>query len=238
MSILSLFRRQKEDKAPEELDEALAISEEEGLFISTGAEQASPGAVAEPAAGASVEEDATSQAEIDDLLEAADSDPVPSTIGEAVAESSDEAVGEDGTAASQAEIDKMRAAQDEPGAAGGADGAPEDENAAVAESEVAPEDGNAAAGESEVDDLLEAAQDGEAAAEQEEANPLDAGTPVDEENTETSDDPLAAFGEAVVETEDADLLKDLEDVSVEELVTELREIRAMLPQIDESQEAA
>ena len=253
MSILSRFRRQKKHEAPEELDKTLANSEEEGLFISTGADQASSGEDAQPGAAASVAEDTTDQEEIDDLLEAAENDPAPSTIGMAVAESSDEAVAEDETGASQAEIDKMLAAQDEPAAAESSDEAvaadeaganqadddlleaAQDEPAVAEVADAAPEEEKVAASESDVDDLLEAAQDGEAAAEQqqeEEADPLAAGS------AEESDDPLAAFGDAVVESEDADLLKTLEDVPVEELLTEARELRALLPEIDESQEAA
>ena len=254
MSILSRFRSQnKKDKAPEDLDAALANSEEEGLFMPTGAEQASPGEEAKPAAGTPVDKDAASQAEIDDLLEAAECDAAPPTIGETVAENSDE------TAASQAEVDDLRAVQDEPAAAESADAAPEGEDAAASEAEVddllaaqdepaaaesadvAPAVEHAVGSEAEVDDLLEAAQGGEAAAEQEsaaEGSPLDGGTPADEESTETSDDPLAAFGEAVVESEIANLAKELEEVSAEELVAELREIRAMLPQIEKGQEEA
>ncbi len=254
MSILSRFRKQKEDGAPEELDETLANSEEEGLFMSTGAEQASPGEEAEPAAGTPVDKDATNQVEIDDLLEAAENN-ASSTIGEAVAENSDE------TPASQAEVDDLlEAAQDEPAAAEGADAAPEGENAAASQAEAddlleaaqdepaaakgadaAPEGENAAASESEVDDLLEVAQGGEAGAEQEnaaEASLLDGGAPAAEESTEKSDDPLSAFGEVVEESEIGDLLKGLEEVSAQELVTELREIRAMLPQVEEGQEEA
>ena len=244
MSILSRFRRQKEDEASEELDAALANSEEEGLFISTGTEQASPGGEAEPAAGTPVDNDATSQAEIDDLLEAAESDATPSTIGEAVAENSEE------TAASEAKVDDLLPAQVEPAAAEGADATPIAEDAAPSEPEVddlleaaegtgaRPAVADAATSESEVDDLLETAQGGGAAAEQEEADQLDVGTPAAEESTEASDDPLAAFGEVVAESEMSGLVKELEDVSVEELVAELREIRAMLPQIEEGQEAA
>ena len=254
MSILSRFRSQnKKDKAPEELDAALANSEEEGLFMSTGAEQASPGEEAKPAAGTPVDKDATSQTEIDDLLEAAESGVVPPTIGDTVAENPDE------TAASRAEIDKLLAAKDVPAVAERVRVASAVEDAATSEAEVddllaaqdepvaaegadaAPAVDDAVASEAEVDDLLEAAQGGEAAEEQESAtgaSSLDAGTPADEESTETSDDPLAAFGEAVVESETADLAKELEEVSIEELVVELREIRAMLPQIEEGQEEA
>jgi hypothetical protein len=171
--------------------------------------------------------------EIDDLLEAAEND-APPTIGETVAESSDATLADEDAAASESEADNLlEAAQDEPAAAEGADAAPEGENAA--------------ASESEVDDLLEVAQDGGAGAEQEsaadaepkeEANPLDGGAPAAEESTEKSDDPLSAFGEVEEESEIGDLLKGLEEVSAEELVTELREIRAMLPQIEEGQEEA
>ncbi len=244
MSILSRFRKEKKDEAPGELDAALANSEEEGLFISTGAEQTNPGEDAEPAAGTPVDNDATSQAEIDDLLEAAEDDTASSTIGEAVAANSAE------TAASEAKVDDLLPAQGEPAAAEGADAAPVAEDAAASEPEVAdlleaaegagarPAVADAATSESEVDDLLEAAQGGGAAAEQEEAAPLDVGTPAAEESTEASDDPLAAFGEVVAESEMSGLVKELEDVSVEELVAELREIRAMLPQIEEGQEEA
>ncbi|MCH7552949.1 MAG: hypothetical protein IIC82_02995, partial [Chloroflexi bacterium] len=51
MSILSRFRKQKENEASDELDETLANFEEEGLLMSTGADQASPGKGAGPAAG-------------------------------------------------------------------------------------------------------------------------------------------------------------------------------------------
>ena len=230
MSILSRFRRQKkEDTAPEELDETLANSEEEGMLMSTGAGQASPGEEAKPAAGTPVDNDAASEAEIDDLLEAAESGVTPPTIGDTVAEKSD------APAASESGVgDLLEAAEGGEAATEGAGTAP------VAE--------DAAASEAGGDDLLEAAEGreaaegGEAAAEQEsaaEASPLYAGTPAEEESTEeTSDDPLAAFGEVVVESEVADLANELEDVSVEELVELLREVRAMLPQIDENQEAA
>ena len=263
MSILSRFRRQKkEDTAPEELDETLANSEEEGMLMSTGAGQASPGEEAKPAAGTPVDNDAASEAEIDDLLEAAESGATPPTIGDTVAEKSD------APAASESGVDDLlEAAEGGEAATEGAGTAPVAEDAAASEADVddlleaaegeeataegagaAPVAEDAAASEAGGDDLLEAAEGreaaegGEAAAEQEsaaEASPLYAGTPAEEESTEeTSDDPLAAFGEVVVESEVADLANELEDVSVEELVELLREVRAMLPQIDENQEAA
>ena len=224
MSILSRFRKSKEDEAPEELDEALANSDEGGLFMSTDAEQASPGEEAELATATPVaqEKDATNQAEIDDLLEAAEDDPSP-TIGEADSESSDTALAGEDAPASEVEVDDLlEAAQDEPAAAEGAD--------------VAPGDENAAASESGVDDLLEAAQGDGVGAEQESA--ADAVLKEEADPLETGTDALAAFEETEVESEIGDLLKCLVEVSAEELVTELREIRAMIPQIEAGQEEA
>ncbi len=215
MSLLSRFRKQKENEASDELDETLANSEEEGLLMSTGAEQASPEKGAEPAAGTPVdqEKDATNQAEVDDLLEAAQDEP-------AAAESSDATLTAEDAPASEMEVDDlMEAAQDEPAAAEGAD--------------VAPGDENAAASDSGIDDLLEVAQGDGAGAEQEGAAEKEKEDPF-----ETGTDALAAFEETEVESEIGDLLKGLEEVSVDELLTDLREIRAMLPQIEEGQEEA
>ena len=217
MSLLSRFRKQKENEASDELDETLANSEEEGLLMSTGAEQASPEKGAEPTAETPVdqEKDATNQAEVDDLLEAAQDEP-------AAAESSDATLTAEDAPASEMEVDDlMEAAQDEPAAAEGAD--------------VAPGDENAAASDSGIDDLLEVAQGDGAGAEQEGAAEKEKEK---EDPFETGTDALAAFEETEVESEIGDLLKGLEEVSVDELLTDLREIRAMLPQIEEGQEEA
>ena len=48
---------------------------------------------------------------------------------------------------------------------------------------------------------------------------------------EDADDPLSAFRTTKTASFASDLTKDLDDVTMEEIVTELREVRSMLPTI-------
>jgi hypothetical protein len=67
-----------------------------------------------------------------------------------------------------------------------------------------------------------------AAPEATEEVPPEATAPVAE--APSADDPLSLFRSMQVVTEASGLTSDLEDVSVEELLAELREVRSMLPQ--------
>lgn len=81
-------------------------------------------------------------------------------------------------------------------------------------------------GQPQIDDMVEAAG-GEQPAPAAKSVELQS---ISVESSDGADDPLmAAFRDSTVASDVGDLTQDIEDISVEELVAELREVRSMLP---------